>query len=186
MDSESTTVRSPPEVARRILLLACVTGLAMGVERELILSWVEEEGLWEFATPSERAFLSSPAPSERDQIYFSWQAEAVFVLGWALGLVADLPPPKEQASIGAVLDQMPMPGEAVKTFVDAATLRPAAEIIDAAENAEVANAYCRVAKSEGTPERHGYDIEVAQERHRALNWLICCEDADWDEVPTDT
>jgi hypothetical protein len=32
----------------------------------------------------------------------------------------------------------------------------------------------------------GLDVGVVQERHHALNWLICYCDADWDDVGTDT
>ncbi|MGE5701315.1 MAG: DUF4272 domain-containing protein [Clostridia bacterium] len=32
----------------------------------------------------------------------------------------------------------------------------------------------------------GLNDEIVLERHRALNWVICYMDADWDDVRTDT
>jgi hypothetical protein len=179
-------LRTPEETARRLLVLAAVSGVAAGLDREAIVDWLRQEGLWSAASPAERRFLDNPQPAERDTVYFSWQMEAVYALGWALGLIPALDPPVEQASIGDILEQVPGPGDAVAGFLAARALRPAADIHAAAQAALDAHALCRAARRRGEPERHGYDIEVAQERHRALNWLTRYGDADWDDVATDT
>ncbi len=179
-------LRTAPDAARRLLVLAAVSGVAAGLERETIVAWLQRESLWRAASPAERRFLADPRPSERDIIHFSWQMEAVYVLGWALGLVAALGPPTDQATIGDILEQVPGPGDEVDGFVRTCALRPATEIGAATEFALDAHARCRAARSRGEPEKHGYDIEVAQERHRALNWLVRYENADWDDVGTDT
>jgi len=181
-----TALRTPPEVAERLLLLAAVTAVAADVDRQEVLSWLRQEGLWTKATPAEKAFLAAEHPTEKSRIHFSWQMEAVYVLGWALNLIPAMTPPTTQASIGDILERVPGPGDRVGEFVASCKLRPATEIRAAAESALNAHAYCRQAKSAGKPEPHGYDIEVAQERHRALNWLIRYESADWDDVATDT
>jgi hypothetical protein len=147
---------------------------------------LKEEELWSSASPTEKAFLEVAESTPREEIQHSWGAEAVYVLGWALGLVPTLQPPAAQASTGDILDQIPAPGESVKSFLSRATLRSAAELLCAAEDLLNANSWCRAAKDSNRPERHGYDIEVAQERHRAANWLVCYENAEWDEVATDT
>lgn len=179
-------LRTPEDAARRMLVLAAVSGVAAGLDREVILDWLRQEALWSAASPAEQRFLADPQPSERDTIHFSWQMEAVYALGWALRLIPALDPPVEQASIGDILEQVPGPGDAVAGFLAACALRPAAEIHRATEAALDAHALCRAARRRGEPERHGYDIEVAQERHRALNWLTRYGDADWDDVATDT
>lgn len=181
-----TGLRTPAEAAERLLLLAAVSAVAADVDRDEVLSWLRQEGLWARATPAERAFLATEHPTEKARIHFSWQMEAVYVLGWALRLIGKLEPPKAQASIGDILERVPGPGDRVGEFFASCKLRPASDIRAAAEAAMNAHAYCRKAKSAGTLEPHGYDIEVAQERHRALNWLIRYGNADWDDVATDT
>lgn len=179
-------LRTPTEVAERLLLLAAASAVAADVDRDEVLSWLRQEGLWAKATPAEKTFLSTEHPTEKAKIHFSWQMEAVYVLGWALQLITRLEPPRAQASIGDILERVPGPGDRVGEFVASCKLRPASEIHAAAEAALNAHAYCRQAKSAGKAEPHGYDIEVAQERHRALNWLVRYENADWDDVATDT
>ena len=179
-------LRSPHSVARRLLALAAVSGVASGLDREEILFWLKHEFLWPAVLPTEERFLTSLSPSPKDSIAFSWRMEAVYVLGWALRLRDDLEPPTAEASIGSVLEQMPGPGDAVAGFVESCALRPAGEIQAAVEAYFDAHASCCACKSRGQPERHGYDIEVVQERHRALNWLVQYEHAEWDHVATDT
>lgn len=179
-------LRTAEEAARRLLVLAAVSGVAAGLDRETILDWLRQEALWSAASPAEQRFLADAHPSERDTIHFSWQMEAVYALGWALRLIPAMDPPAEQASIGGILEQVPGPGDPAAGFVASCALRPAAEIHRATEAALDAHARCRAARRRGEPERNGYDIEVAQERHRALNWLTRYGDADWDDVATDT
>jgi hypothetical protein len=179
-------LRTAHEAAERLILLAGASAVAAGMDREEILSWLRQEALWKKASPVERSFLSSASPSEKATMHFSWQMEAVYVLGWALKLIPELDPPDRQASIGDILEQVPGPGDRIGEFIASCSLRSAAEVHVAAEFALNAHAYCRRAKSAGKPEPHGYDIEVAQVRHRALNWLICYESAEWDDVATDT
>lgn len=184
--TDAPALRSAPEAARRLLALAAVSGVAAGLDREEIVAWMRRESLWAAASPIERRFLADPRPSERDTIHFSWQMEAVYVLGWALRLVPALDPPREQAGIGDILEQVPGPGDEVEAFVRSCALRPAEEIHRAVDFAFDAHSRCRAARSRGEREPHGYDIEVAQERHRALNWLVRHDNADWDDVGTDT
>jgi hypothetical protein len=182
----SLSSRSPRETAERLLVVAAVSAVASGMDRREIVDWLTQQTLWPKASPAERAFLSDEHPAEKTSIHFSWQMEAVYVLGWALKLLPRLDPPTAQASIGDVLEQLPGPGDAIDRFVTSCALRSAAEIHAAAESALNAHAHCRSARSRGVPEPHGYDIEVAQERHRTLNWLIRYEEAAWDDVATDT
>ena len=71
-------------------------------------------------------------------------------------------------------------------FLRQVSARSAEQVADAAEAMFHAHASCRRAQREGQAERHGYDLEVARERHRALNWSIGYGGASWDEVTTDT
>jgi hypothetical protein len=178
-------LRTACEVAERLILLAAVSAVAADMDRKVVSSWLQQEDLWNKATPAERAFLSAEHPSEKARIRFSWEMEAVYVLGWALNIIPELSSPSEQASIGDILDQMPGPGDPIKEFMDSCSLRSASEIHEAAEAALTAFAASFRAKAIGEPEPNGYDIEVALERLNALWWLIRNEHVEWDDVGTD-
>jgi hypothetical protein len=168
------------------LILVAAGAVADGLDRGEVRDWLTRQKLWPSATLSEKAFFDSKSPSEKDVIRFSWQVEGVYVLGWALGLLPKMAPPIAQIGIGEIIDQIPALGESVTEFVSNSSLRAADEILAAADFLFDAHSYCRSAESRGIPERHGYDAEVAEERHRAINWLIGYQRADWDQVPTDT
>jgi hypothetical protein len=180
-------LRSAAEVAGRLVILASTCFVAQErTGQGVVATWLKAQGIWSAVSPSERRFLEAQSASAEDEIAFSWNAEAVYFLGWALGLATVLEPPTDQASTGSILDRLPAPGESIANFLRDSALRPAIEIANAVEALHDAHASCRAAVHSGVPERHSYNPEVCQERHRAGNWLICYEDADWDDVATDT
>ena len=148
--------------------------------------WLDVEDLWPSASPLEARFLRAPSASTQDQIAYTWGAEHVWVWAWVLQLTDDSLLPMAQASCGSVLEHMPAPGESTRGFLRQVSARSAEQVADAAEAMFHAHASCRRAQREGQAERHGYDLEVARERHRALNWSIGYGGASWDEVTTDT
>jgi hypothetical protein len=106
------------------------------------------------------------------------------VLLWALGFVDALGRPAGQID----------PGEAVRILDDrgrdglvaAARLRPAGELLDAADLIYRSHWAVRDAQFHGRAPPAGLNADVVAERHYALNWLIGYGDAEWDEVSTDT
>ncbi len=128
--------------------------------REEIIDWLKEENLWQEVSSNERRFLETENPIKKAQVKYSWYAECVYLIGWALGLESALLPPCEQASAGNILDQIPAPNEATGTFIASVKLRKTDEIYKVAEDLFNAHAWCRLAQSQNRPERHGFDIEV--------------------------
>jgi len=175
-----SAVRTPEEAAIRMLALVAVSGVAQGVDRTEVVDWLIREQLWDQLTPSEARFLEAPDPTERDVIAFSWRMECVYVLAWALKIHDTLRPPTEQASIGAILESVPAPGESTAEFIRRSHLRHAGTIRLVAE--EYTDMHARARHTGGAASR---DIEVIQERHLALNWLIRYEELAWDHVTTD-
>jgi hypothetical protein len=163
-----------------MLALVAVSAVAQGVDRTEVADWLVREHLWDQLTPSEALFLESQDPPESDLIAFSWRTECVYVLGWALRLQEALSPPTDQASIGALLDTVPALGEATAEFIRQAALRDESILHLATEQYTDMHARARHA-----PRAASWDIEVLQERHLALNWLVKYENAAWDDVTTD-
>jgi hypothetical protein len=163
-----------------MLALVAVSGVAQGVDRTDVVDWLVRENLWDQLTPSETLFLEAQDPPEGDVIAFSWRMECVYVLGWALKLHDRLSPPTEQASIGAILEGVPAPGESTAEFIRHSQLRDAGAIHLAAE--EYTDMHARARHARGA---ESSDRGVIQERHLALNWLIRYEELAWDHVTTD-
>ena len=87
--SEDTTyaldeIRSPEEIARRVLCLFALTGLAAGADRQEVLQWLNDSDLWRWLTPREIEFVDNPAPSGKQINDMGWQCERLIVLLWSL------------------------------------------------------------------------------------------------------
>jgi len=177
------TLRSPREVADRLLALAIVATKAEGLEQEIVERVVAERGIGLLFSPRERAFIADPEPSEHDRIQFIWRYEAAWVLFWALKWT--------QAPLGlplAICD-VPLLSEKVRDTPDLAArgLRSKAAILDEADLIYRCHWTTRQAGLDGEEPSGGLEPGVTMERHHALNWLIRYgDDAPWDEVGTDT
>ncbi len=137
---------------------------------------------YEHVSPNEQEFLHSPSPEQHEIVNSAWRYESLLVLEWALGLVDELPFPDNICDVPLV----------AKTAINCmdnppkqATLRPAAEILDCLDLHFRLHWICRQADLENA-EPVGLDHGVVNERHHALNWLTCFEDAQWDDVDTPT
>jgi len=101
-------------------------------QREFIQR-IRKGGVWRYLTPSERAFLNTSVAdmTSRQQLDFSWRAEAAQTLMWALGIVPELPAIHVQAD-PELLKQVPRPGEPYKP-----RLRPGKETESARDVVEL-------------------------------------------------
>jgi hypothetical protein len=180
-------IRAPEEVARRALAVFSVVCLALGEPKDEIVEFLQENDLYDALAPSERRFIETPSPTEEQIIDASWLSERLVALCWALRLIEELPRPDEKCDPDAFPDILPPFAEVeVADFIDDAVLRPDAELIEMADKVLYHHWEARHEKLTGTPPRTPVDIEIIQERHHALNWVIGYESAAWDDVMTDT
>jgi hypothetical protein len=180
-------VRSAGDVARRALALFSVVGLALGAERSVVLAWLSENDLWEELAPSEAGFIDTPAPSRKQVTNAGWLAERLIMLLWALGAVEHLPEANVECDT-AVFQKLlpPFVPISVTDFVAAARLRPDVELTAMADATLKLHWEVRDARRRGGTPRIPVDMEVIQERHHAINWVIGYDGLPWDEVTTDT
>jgi len=180
-------VRQPAEVAWRTLALFSVFGLAVGADREEILRWIAENNLSDKLTPRERQFIKSSSPTKQEIVDASWYSERLVVLLWALGKL-DEPPAADQQCDTALLQKLlpPFADITVRDFVAGALLRGDQELIATADQLLMLHWHARDGKLKARPPSVPVDIEVIQERHHAINWIIGYDGAPWDEVTTDT
>lgn len=179
--------RQPDAVARRLLAVAACAAAALHAElREDILDWFQSENLLPYLSDEESAFLMNPAPSDQQMVQFSWYIEAATVLGWALCLKDNLPPPTSQSSIGDIVEVIPAPGEPTSGFISEAKLRPTDQLCEAAAKLEQAHAQARSDRDNNRVIRGGVDLEVVGEQHRAIKWVVADEGLDWQFIATNT
>lgn len=104
---------------------------------------------------------------------------------WALGYVDELGAPTELCNVSKDVGYLQQK-DSFGQFLSDATLRSKSELLDEADLIYRYNWVCVNSRIKGESAPAGLNPGVAYERHRALNWLICYLDQDWDEVRTDT
>jgi hypothetical protein len=173
--------RPLPEIIDRFLCLGGIVAASFGLDRSEARKWFEREGLWLKLTPEERRFILHGSD---DLDAFQVRTEALWALGWVLGVVHDLDfgaynrdhfdadVPDEQSD------------ELTATWRSTVRCRSFDEIAAACDLA-----YClhwaiveaRIRKQETPGKVRGY---VIWQRRHALEWVL--SDEDWDDVPMDT
>jgi hypothetical protein len=180
-------VRQPREVAVRALCLFAAVAAALGAPRDQIVPWLHEHRLWSDLSPAESAFLLAQAEDPKSRINFGWQSERLLALLWALGKIEELPGSDIQCDTAEFQSILPPFADlSVAEFLSRATLRPEEALIDRANKLLDEHWQARDAGLNGEKMPVGIDIEIVQERHHAINWVIGYGALPWDEVTTDT
>jgi hypothetical protein len=150
-DDDTVTLRTPAEVARRVLVLAFVTRLAdekMWRDKGLLgwifgagRAWAREQvkarqqldlgTLWPHVTPEETTFVRARSFNPDRACKLLWRIEGLWVLAWALGTV-ELDWPAAMCDVPR-LNQILADYAADPGFIAHATLRPKTEILDAVQ-----------------------------------------------------
>lgn len=177
------TLRAPREVADRLSALCLVAARGSGLSVEETRRFMSERGIEPLLTPRERAFIDTDEPESHDCIQFSWRYEAAWVLFWALQHVdGQLGLPRATCDVDTMTAAVIHTDDLARNG-----LRSANDILCEADIIYRCHWAVRQAGIDGAPPPAGLHPGVTMERHRALNWLIgYAENADWDEVTTDT
>lgn len=188
IDEVEVELRPAAEVAARCIgLFACaIRAESIASNDELPAAEIEKRLPLAAAalSPNERAFFYVKKPPKQDVTNQVWRYEALNVLAWSLGLVAELPFPSRLCDVPALAKTMMDRG--TQAFVEGARLRPAMEILDALDLHFRLHWATTDARVKNAPAPADLDPGVVVERHYALNWLVRFEDADWDDVDTPT
>jgi len=181
---EEVQPRTAKEIGDRLTALVVVAFKASEKpDQDLVQSIVADRALGDVLTPSEREFIDDPDPDNRSRIQISWKCEAAWPLLWALNHV--------EGQLGLPRDTCDVPFLSGTVF-DAAGLttrgvRAISEILDEADLIYRCHWEVRQAGLDGMEPTGALHPGVTMERHHALNWLVRYnENADWDEVTTDT
>ncbi len=184
---EELSLQNSADLARRSVVLWAVYRKSNGDAYAEKL--IDQAGLWNYLSPKESKFLKEAKPSEADIRVNSWRAEALWTILWALAEVPDLDLECRECDVEILADTMQKlcgdPPDNAKSFIANAKLRPAGEILDKRDlfyrlNWLMVNNHARGKTNPGTM------ADTVHERHYALNWISKYQNAQWDDVSTDT
>ncbi len=185
--------RSSLEIAERALALVAV--VAHSQQQDWVADWIRQFNIQDYFSASERDFIDETTPDQQSITNFSWRAEALVSLVWALDGVQKMPPLSEQFWI-------------LNTdFIEAAMKNPnsfrlssvkrSSEEIDGMEGF-LYHQHWRVRDkqlgfnvgaayplAEGELPVDQLNPSVVLERRYGLSWIVGCAES-WDDVPTDT
>ena len=190
--ADDLVMKSPREVAERVLALIVVVRTVHNPDGTM--SWMRTHSLERYLSANEARFVAQDDPSHESQVEFSWRAEAVVSLLWALSGLAEMPKMDQEFSVF----ESEMIGEAIEnpeTFLSTAKLRPAEELNEMEQF--LYHQHWRVRDYQLFPKRQRDPLsdgeqpieelnpEIVYERRYGMSWLVGWG-RDWDNVPTDT
>jgi hypothetical protein len=167
--------RSAGEVAGRVVALIAVIDEARQDQVELMHSWVARFAIARHFTPNEAQFFAARGGATRAvRVDFSWRAEGLLALIWALGGIEDMPSlERPNEHIDSPL--LTLAAQSPDDFLAQAQLRPLAQIEAMKARLIEAMRQLRGARSAASE----WDPAVVYERCNALAWLLDDEE-DWD------
>lgn len=186
---EGDILQSLENVLTRTLALGAAVAVSFDAPSNELIAWLKTSGLETALTAEECEFLTDKTRSEKQLKSMSWQSERLLVLLWALCKIEGLPGPDEQCSVSTLEELLPPYGDhSLEEFQKTARLRSEDELFDAAVSLQDFHAFARQRSRDPSYKvsAPAVDIEVVQERHHAINWLVGYCGASWDEVTTDT
>jgi hypothetical protein len=184
-DDSEVRLRDALDVARRSIVLYCMSAVGFGAESNRAFSWLQNQNLWDFVSPDEKALLTNEDPSEQQVVEASWRVESLWTLLWSMGKIDSLEFPTDTCDVEKVQDIMPVPDSDCESFLADSTLRSLPEVLDQVDLIYRIHWAVREAQLTGQTMPCWINPSVVYERHYALNWLVGYADQ-WDDITTDT
>jgi hypothetical protein len=182
-------VRTTEEIVQRALSLGAAVARSFDAPRKEVIAFVEGAGLLQELTSSEHSYIYSSRRSAQQTVNMSWNSEALTVLLWSIGKLAHLPGPDTQCSTGVLSEVLPPYGsEPLDQFRGSASRRSERVLFEMAKTIQLQHVVARQRKlnPKYRPDLGLIKIEIVQERHRAINWVVGYCAQNWDEVTADT
>lgn len=181
--------RSALEIARRALALGAVVARSFDAPRGELHDFISRHGLSGELTVAEHTYLYCARRTRDSTIRMTWNSERLMVLLWSIHKIEAIPGPSAQCSTAALADALPPFGiPSFDEFIQALRRRSERALFDKALEIQEqhAVAIARRRDKHYRPSIGPVDIEVVQERHRAINWVVGYCGLGWDEVTADT
>jgi len=181
---DEIVIREPLEVAQRILALLAVIGKVHQGNDSRFTDWFEKNSIEQYLSHEETGFLKDDSPEQNTIQNFSWRAEALTSLLWAINLISDMPALNKEFdvySISGLAEIINNPDE----FKSNIKLRDDTELKKMEEDLYHQHWRVRDAELFGKEMPSELSPSIVYERRYSLSWLVGWGN-DWDNVPTDT
>jgi hypothetical protein len=183
-----TEIRDQQEIALRALGLYVVWCIAHNYdERKRYVTWIDNNKFEGLFSKDEVAFMAAdPAPMQQI-INISWHCERLIILLWCLGLIDGLPAADTQCETSIFLELIPPLNENfIVDFLSKVELRSEEDLWALEETITQQHWKLRNAKIKNQTIDEPIDIEIVQERHHAINWVLRYCRLGWDDMVCDT
>jgi len=179
-------IRTPKEVAKRVLVLLGVFQAATGRKREEVREILKNNHLWEDVSELEKKFLLNPSENTKfEAMQFGWRSEAVFILLWTLQIVEIEEIPVDETNLDLIVDLLKDSEYYKKIDIENAHLREINEILEFLDQIQIIHWELRDASINNKEPPNNYHPSIIYEWHYALNWLVRPNEG-WDYITTDT
>lgn len=170
-EEQEINAREPHEIAIRVMILTYLNCVCQAPEaREAILAFLEEEGLWRFATETEKDLFQRSNWTEQEETNTLWRSESIWLLLWAIEQVEHLAWPLQEANMNDIISLLPPFLSNSRDFVSTVNVRSTPTLLDMADLLFRLNWASMQAEKEGRP----LDLHpgILYERHQAINWVL--------------
>jgi hypothetical protein len=166
------------------VILQGVVAVGCDVDPERVVEWLREQGIWDWVSPDERAFLQNLSPTVEERNCFRWHQEAEWTLLWAIGKVEALGLPTRGCDTRRLVAEIIPPlGSDIEGFLASAELRLPGVLL--AEDDRTYDLWCNAVAARRNREPLPPDLNwwVLYERRYAFEWLDSHQE--WDDVTCD-
>ena len=183
VSEEEVKLRSKEEVIERTYALLTISAMGEGVEKEQ-LDKLREKHEIKSLSPFEEYLYNKEELTQQERAMTTWRYEGLNVMLWALGYLDYMEFPTVICDVAKIVGIVI--GKSREEFVQDAKLRNATEMLDQLDRIYRMNWACVNERLKGKSAPAGLEEGVVYERHYALNWLTSYQNADWDNIKTNT
>lgn len=180
---ENVSSRASEDVAKKIVSLYALAGIANGADGALLREWLIEENGWSYLSTEEKVTVEKVSLTQAELNELSWKQESLYALSWSGSLVDKMTWPDSEANLEIVFDLIP-PVKPIESFIRDFALRPESELVQ-----ELDLYYClhtaAIHPELWSQKQVKLKLEVILERRHALEWLFS-ESIDWEDITLDT
>lgn len=170
-EEHAVTLRTPEEVAERILILTYLNCVANdpSLQQEVMIFLIREK-LWDKATEGERALFHRTPLTEKDLSVILWRAESIWALLWVINKVERLDLPDTEVNLHEIFARLPGFLQSTRYYINTATMRTTGEILDQLDFIFRLNWALRQTPQKGS-RASTFNPGVVYERYFSLSWV---------------